>query len=753
MTVYTDLAGTDAHIDFALAVRIEGVPIVLVERSIPASVATALSGYTQFVGITRVEEGEATLDLEDRRELGATLDVEVLDDAATTLAALFAVNTRRRTWVTATAAAVATTLTLQSTSGMVNGQTIYINSETVVIGTVASSTSLTGCTRGANGSTALALNGTATNGDSVYLVPPSWVGRRAYLYGYTLTANGGGKEQLLGVFTLDEPPRHTGDNLWSLRFASVAQEIYDRALGVGLRQAKVTAATTWPIIGTRQAATYTVDDSSAFRLGSSFPTYVLIENEEWASSGDWQRAYAIAELQGVALPPGAQTVTVWNDGTPWAPNEAWHVVAQTLRPIAFIGGGPQALLYVLLSNEGQGAKIYDRLPGRLSTDVYSTGWRFGAALTTAEVDTTAFVAVQESRTSMIIIDGEMTVSDLLREWCLLNGTATRITFDGKLAPFSLATPRTTSTTTIGINSIVPDSRVEVVADESGLFPLGTAKAGYSPFSREFGVELNLIDAALFKRYPRVQNKRQLEFRSIGCNEAANLDPGAPPFRHPASMSPGEVGALSADIMRGDNGLARRIVSLTLTMAHLDLRIGDVVQISSALPDGFSALPDMRGGTLANKLCRVIGRRPRYDAGRVDVKLLILDPLQVVSPAAVISSVSSSVFLNLATTGDEVSGGSPGNDFIVGAAVRIYDVSGGAYHSTTIVSAASTTQIEIASAPAFAIQNGVDYVVVDQAASTVGGTSAAGYNLTEFGALGDSTGMVLTTVGTSDPRWR
>ncbi len=752
MTLYTDLAGTDAHVDFALAVRIEGVPIVLVERAIPASVATALSGYTQFVGITRIEEGEATLDLEDRRELGATLDVEMLDDATATLAALFAVNTRRRTWVTATATATATTLTLQSTSGLINGQTIYVNSETVVIGTVASSTSLTGCTRGANGSTALALNGTATDGDSVYLVPPSWVGRRAYLYGYTLTANGGGKEQLLGVFTLDEPPRHTGDNLWSLRFASVAQEIYDRAIGVGLRQTAITSATTYGTVGTRQTATFTVDDSAAFRLGSSFPTYAILQGKSLDND-----VFTLCELQAVALPPGAQTVTVYTDGTSWAPDRVGDSLivqfATGLRPIAFIGGGPQALLYVLLSNEGQGATTYDRLPGRLSTDVYNTGWRFGAALTTAEVDTTAFIAVQESRTSMMVIDGEMTVSELLREWCLLNGTATRITFDGKLAPFSLATPRTTSTTTIGINSIVPDSRVEVVADESGLFPLGTAKAGYNPFSREFSVELNLIDAALFKRYPRVQNKRQLEFRSIGCNEAANLDPGAPPFRHPASMSPGEVGALSADIMRGDNGLARRIVSLTLTMAHLDLRIGDVVQISSALPDGFSALPDMRGGTLANKLCRVIGRRPRYDAGRVDVKLLILDPLQVVSPAAVISSVSSSVYLNLATTGDEVSGGSPGNDFIVGAAVRIYDVSGGAYHSTTIVSAASITQIQIASPPAFTIQNGVDYVVVDQAASTVGGTSAAGYNLTEFGALGDSTGMVLTTVGTSDPRWR
>ena len=53
--------------------------------------------------------------------------------------------------------------------------------------------SFTGCTRGAFGSTARPLYG-ATTGyeDPIYTTPPSWRGRRAYLYGYTLDANGSG---------------------------------------------------------------------------------------------------------------------------------------------------------------------------------------------------------------------------------------------------------------------------------------------------------------------------------------------------------------------------------------------------------------------------------------------------------------------------------------------------------------------------------------------------------------------------------
>ena len=189
MTFYSDLAGTDAHADLVLALRIEGIPVAFVERTVPTAVAAALSGYTQFVGITRVEEGEAALDMDERRELAATLEIDLLDDDAKTLSSLFAINKRRATWLTADATAAATSLTVYSTLGFSNGQTIYTDGETIKVGTVGAS--FTGCTRGAFGSTARPLYG-ATTGyeDPVYTTPPSWRGRRAYLYGYTLDANG-----------------------------------------------------------------------------------------------------------------------------------------------------------------------------------------------------------------------------------------------------------------------------------------------------------------------------------------------------------------------------------------------------------------------------------------------------------------------------------------------------------------------------------------------------------------------------------
>ena len=741
MTFYSDLAGTDAHADLVLALRIEGVPVAFVERTVPAAVAAALSGYTQFVGITRVEEGEAALDMDERRELAATLEIDLLDDDAKTLSSLFAINKRRATWLTADATAAATSLTVYSTLGFSNGQTIYTDGETIKVGTVGAS--FTGCTRGAFGSTARPLYG-ATTGyeDPVYTTPPSWRGRRAYLYGYTLDANGGGSEQLLGTWIVDEPPRHTGDLFWSLSLASCAQEFYERSIGVGLSASNVTDRYTTVTVSGRTVYEFPVDDATAFRLAAAWPSYVV------ARAGD---EGAIFDLAGVDTINNRISIypepRFRSSFTGWRFEEFIRGV-DSLKQVAMVGGIPSSMLYLLQSKEGQASP--DVLPGRLQTAT-DPGWRMGAGFASSEIDTTAWTDYPFTRPFNIVVDKEQKISAALREWCQLNGAATRITNDGKLSVFSLATPRVSSSTALGVHSVIPDSRIEVVADESAIYPIATAQCDYSPTNEEFRVELNLIDTATAKRYPRTQERQQLEFRSIGIVEYQRRRPNS--YRNPAALTVGEMQTIAADIQRGDNGLARRYVSMSLTMAHLGLRIGDVVTLSG-LPDAFSGLPDLRGGTLEGARARIVSRRPRYDAARVDVRLLVLDPLLVVSPAAVITSIVGTT-LTLATTGPEVSGTSPGNDFFVGQAVRIYDISGAVYHSTTVASLVSTTQITITAAPAFVIAGGVDYIVADPAATTIDGTTTSGYTQSEFAALAFLDGYVntLSTATNYEPRWR
>ena len=745
MPFYDDLAGTDTHADLVLALRIEGIPVAFVERAIPAAIVGDLAGYTQFACVTRVEEGEAVLDMDERREMAATLQIDLLDDDAKTLAALFAVNKRRTTFLTADAAAGATTLTVNDTIALSNGQTVYTDGETITIGTVASGVSLTGCTRGAFGSTALVLYGTPTGFESpIYTAPPSWSGRRATLYGYALDANGGGTAALLGTWIIDEPPRHTGDLSWSLSLASVAQEFYERSIGVGLSEAVVKDKYVTTTISSRDAYRFPVDTALGFRLGSSFPTYAILRSDNDA------QIFEVA-----AVDTGTNEVTIYADPM-YGSRSGFRLAdllkrAEKLQPVQFVGGSPAAMLYILLSREGQGATTYDRIPGRLPA-ASDPGWRFGAGFVSTEVDATTWTSFDNARPFNVCIDKEQRVSDVLREWCILNGAATRITTDGKLSVFLLSTPRVTSSTTLGTNSVVPDSRIEVVADEAAIYPIATVRCDYSPLEGDYRAELNLIDTVTAKRYPRTQERKEMELRSVGIADQWRFTPNA--YANAVSLSIGEIQQIAVDVQRGDNGLARRYVSLSLTLAHLALRIGDVVVLSGTLPDAFSSLPDLRGGTLAGARCRVVSRRPRYDEGRMDVRLYVLDSLLVVSPGAVIASAVGTT-LTLATVGPEVSGASPADDYFVGQAVRIYDISGAVYHSTTVASRISATQITITAAPAFVIAGNSDYIVADPAATTIDGVTTSGYSQSEFAAVANAAGQVntLAVATTYEPRWR
>lgn len=746
MTFYSVLSTAGEHANLILALRIEGIPFAFVERQIASATAPSLTGYTQVECITRIEEGESKLDLDERREMAATLEVELLDTSTGTLAGLFALNTRRQTWISANATAASTTVTTATTAGFTNGQAIYTDEETITIGTVGAT--LTGCTRGAFGSTAAAVYGVSTDGQSVYTVPPNWIGRRVFLYGYALDSNNKniGFEQLLGVFIIDESPRHTGDNMWSLVCASVAQEYYERPVSVGLRQTSVTEGT-WTG-GARPYYTLTVDDADAFRVGSAWPVYAIVR-----ASYDGGEAFGIHEVQGVA----ATTVSLYAEaefGTSPVAIGYSELAPERMKitPIAFVGGIPKALLYILLSGEGQlgASATYDRLPGRLPSTAYDSGWRFGAAFKTTEIDVTTWESIEASRPFFCVLDAEQTVASVLKEWCLLNGMATRVTSDGKLSVFTLASPRTVAATTLGKNSVIPDSRVEVQSDESAIYPLQTLECNYNPRTKEYGASINLVDEAMIRRYPRAPRRVELSFRMIGCSDAPGNDSE---FRYApgADVPIAQMPSLLVDIVRGENGMGRRFLGLTVTMAHLALRIGDVVKLSG-LPDAFSALPDMRGGTLATALARVVARRPRYNEGRIDLRLMLIDPLVVVAPAAVVASVATAT-LTLKTTGPEVSGASPANDYYVNCGVALIDLGAGTRNTYTVTAIPSATQVTLSATPPAAV--GTRYLVFDpQGLTTADGTTSSGYTLAEIGTTvdDDGTGAVKLTVN-NQPRWR
>jgi hypothetical protein len=708
MTYYGRTA--NEHVDVTMALVVEGIPTVFTERTIATTAPASWNGGTQAACITRVEEGEASLDLTERRETAATLDVDILDDGS--LTTLFASASRSVTYVTANAISSATTISVDSTAGMVAGQAIYIGSETIVIGTVASATSLTGCTRGAYGSKAAALFGASNEGDSVYLRPPSWRGRRAKLYGW------GATETLLGTYILDDAPVQQGDQSWSLRFATVAQEYFERVIGLGLR--KVAAYWVWSIPTSLTVITVIVEDAKAFRMGVSFPTYVIFEYRGGASIYRLEGVDTTNNRIDVSLQPFFETRHVLTGVGPLTKAPV------TVRPLA-VFGGRRAMLNVLTSSEGQNTSLWDRLPGRVSASTYDPGWRMGAAFDLSEVSLTDFDEVAETE-STFVISKERKLTDMLREWTLLTNTAIVTTVDGKIRPISLSPPRLSNTTTIGASSIIPDGAVSVLADENNVYPLIEIKAGYDPINDSYVDSFFALNGDLAKRYPRATGKLSVEISSIGVAGKYPSNVSRPPWTNPVSMRP-EAMIPFVDALMKPSTTGRRIVSISLSHEHLALRLGDVVTFGNDLPSGF-AVPDMRGGTILGASGRIISRRPRYDQARVDVKVELFDRRLHVCPSAIITGIAGNT-ITLAVGNVENSIANPTEHFIVNSEVLIVDRSqgggAGAPWLAVVTAIPSGTQLTLDAVPTLGT-NGWTIAALDTVTLVPGGgTSTSGYS--------------------------
>ena len=166
--------------------------------------------------------------------------VESQPDLAWTKA--FAYQPDVTTWLTADASKTDTTLTVADTSGLSAGDVIHIGTEAIKIGTVASSTSLTGCTRGYWDTVAQAH---WTRDEEKLSYPPvtnrpfTLERRRAYLYLYGdgdvdgdgLTGDGTLKWTGVCLTAAELDP---DASTWSIVVDSIIQ-LYDQDFGTDLK--------------------------------------------------------------------------------------------------------------------------------------------------------------------------------------------------------------------------------------------------------------------------------------------------------------------------------------------------------------------------------------------------------------------------------------------------------------------------------------------------------------------------------------
>ena len=688
--------------------------------------------------IAKVEQSEKKLDLAKRRMIGGSLTVTLIE-SGTVLSSLFSPRSRRSAFLNADETAATTTINCSSTTPFASSGSVFIGGETITYATKTGggTPTLNTATRGAFGSEAQPHFGDATQGAGVFMTPPNWMGRRVKLVGYFANDDGTtttALAQVLGTFRLEEAPAYLGDGKWELRCSDLSDEFAKRKLGSGLRDIE---------------AEYLIDSGAfLYEVGADIDQFVIggITTHLLATHGDKATALPIVAVSGTEVEIDID-ISV-NLITPYT-----LVGDGTIRHIAVLRDAAPGylLVYALVSRLGNSANgSYDILPGNARDAFGYDGWRFGAGILAAEVDTASIIALGDLGIDWsFVIDDEIDLEAFLFDFCLATNTVWFVTAEGQLSVKRLNEYAAASMLTVDDDVIIGEPQVDY--DEASIFPRVTLKCNYDPVDREFKATINLIDNELADRYPNNHDRLEIESRSLIVVDAASR-PLVSPLR---LVRPGLPFAAVEGMLRSvqqANGLGRCIVSLRTHLDALVLDLGDLVTLTVDVPDLEGA------ASITARICRVLSLGPDYDQGFVEMTLEVIDALFVIAPAAVIASIAGST-LTLAIGGVELATGrstTPGRQFAANWQAVVRDVSGGTSEGVGILSSITDTTVTVGSLPGgFTIAAG-DVLTIDTQSVNDGITdaNADGYGVDDFTyQMPNDENDVDTSIGEFETRWR
>lgn len=733
-----------------LFLEIAGVETLLTERTIrqsslttPAQIPCIAPGGVRF--------GEARLDLVSLRQVGSTLELELFDVDGR-LQSLFAVRTRRKAWVTSSSVTTAqTTINVSSTSALPTTGTVYINGETITY-SGKTSTSITGCTRGAFGSKAQKHYGSTIAGPDVYLVPSVWRGRKAFLKAAYINASGFYGTAATDVETLLTlrfvgPPQYIGQGKWRLSLEELGASFAETQIYFGQRPLK---APTW---GWAFAGTPVGDDLQPL-FGTDTIERLLLKK---ASGANAEETYALVTtnvrttLHRITDYPNiklswsealAMPASIWNT----APADATYGVigspqgVKEIQHVCVFNGVPaRIVLKLLLSKLGDGTNhaTYDVLPGLERTEFGEESWRMGAGFDAASVDVDAFEAFLSSQKAWsFLLKDAMSVGDLLEEFCRTEGCYWFVNNAGKLTVRRLTEMNSASSSST-VN-LIDDSLIELTRDtaleveQQRMANSYLVRANYDPFTDEFYFRQLVVDWAMVDQFSDASEVIQWDSKFLFVASQGSM------ATKEANANFGGFAAMPAELLQR---IARRLqkattrprVYLTARVAWSKalLNIGDVVSVTD------SRLPSLNASTgasptFATQPCLIIGKEYDAESPTVTFRMMMLDPGYFFAPFGKVASYNSTTkTITLSTTDAAYGSTSPGDHFAAGWPVYLFDV------STTpnavdinIVASCTSSTITLTNAPAFTPASG-DILVPGP--TNVAGivASAAGFKPIDF----------------------
>lgn len=708
-----------------------------------------------------IDVGQSTLDPKQRRVVGGGMTLQLRDNRARELRALFVPRKRRSTFLTAPIDEADVSLTVKD-GAQVTSSPIYIGAEAITWTSVVGNT-VSGLTRGAYGSAAQAHYGGSSDGAGVYLNPPSWKGRKCWLKAVYVNDNGEAfstdEDEIgnVGTFVLSNSPQVADTDLWTIQADDPIVRFSEAKAYTGQRE--VVPVPGFDDFVGGDTLTISGDDLSLFEVSANpiIPsmTKLLVT---FARSG----ARGMFDLLSVGLTlargrsdglivPGYHRIDPTGDGVdssrPWS----------SLRHVAILSGDPAwTFLTVLLSVTGDGTNhaLFDSLPGKLRAGFQGEQWMMGAGVPVAEVDWQTFLT-HRGNTSLpmwVFLDRETSLMDLASAYTLATRTFLYVGDDFALTCGKLrdrVPPSTAAEAMIVQASTVKSLQAEAAdVDEGSVFYRGTVRANYDPLQNKYLGEFNIIDWEIQEKYPNSAGERVIESQHIAV-DVASYGPDVASAQTVVKQNAAPFAAVEMAVHRlqQNNARPQLLVRAEVTWSAVNLRTGQVVLVSLA------RVPDLQGGVLSSSPCRIVGRRPNVRNQTVELVLQVLDDGYLVAPAHTVSSWNAGTKVITFRTDDAWSPNptEPTDEFAVGWDVWVVDTSPSTWvwSKHAVAALPSATTLTLGTSPAFVPAAGDLVILAKKAGETA--TNANGFTPDDYLFMNNDDGTD-DTGAESDVRW-
>lgn len=630
---------------------------------------------------------------------------------------------RSSTFITAEITDADTAVTVQNSGIFTAAAPAYVDRETVLINTIASSTSISSITRNY-----CALPGTKAARHSTLAVlstvPRYLKGRHAVLHLW----NSDTTNTLFRRMRIDSVKYNPKSVSWDLTFTDV-MTMLDRPLAVGVRSGKVFSSSVdsgGDIHITTGLLSYS---NPQFASTPGLESSVLLTSDDTGDSviAPIKSRPATDEVE-LHFTPASTIIgnanadnifgTLSNGQRYYSPGQISSVRGLSIRRCYVFEGAPMvALLQVLLSDRGDGNNdaTYDKLFGITSTSTGSTRAlasfdeggeiRFGAAIPAAllNLDSSDTTALNHADNLADVPDGwryvlgagseEQNTLGMIEEvgWArggffFLNSSG-KISFKKLSATGGFTTPVAALTTA----NILRMSPLDAVDDETEIVHTIKLMCNWDPVNGKFMTTVNVNHPMTAEIYREVGQEMKLERKGLVVGDGSD-----------------SIGLIAERLYRAyarrQHGI--RKYKIQLPWQYHTLIPGDVVSVTH------EALNAFNGSTLSAVYFEVAGV-PSLNIGggegTIEIEVHETTTVKPISPTARVASYSdgggAGPFVFTLTTSDKYTGDTtPGDFFAAGWKIRLLDKSASPPFSTasavlTIASKTSTT-ITTTAAPGF-----------------------------------------------------